>query len=476
VPPLPVEVALRRLSISVLAVSLGLVAPVASSDVPTPASYELDVTFDPQRSFMEGVAVLRFPRQKDPVHELTLYLHGELRFDSIRLGDRDLPVHQDSILHESDYSLVARRAVVETRDSHMDEPLTVRYSGYFHPSQARSPSDYMRVEDDGVLLRSYYYSIWFPVVLGPGEQSHVTSFPSVVIRTPRDFHAVFTGSRVREDEDGESRVSQWRAEDVEVFDAQCTARRFAILQSGETFVYHAGDASSREVARGMVGFLERLREAYRTRYRRDAIPGQLHILQMPRYGNISSGNVVGIAEDDWRRFGRDPRVRRLVAHELVHPFVAFETPASDALYALAAEGFPAYFHLPVVGALLGDETYEDHLQELEALYLSRKATGRDRRGEVPPEKPLAEIGPGELGLYKDGFVLGDRALLFMDYLRRSMGEERFGRFAVELLNRESLSYVSFRETVLLHLPGAEEDLRLWLETTEFPPRFRRSRP
>jgi hypothetical protein len=54
-----------------------------------------------------------------------------------------------------------------------------------------------------------------------------------------------------------------------------------------------------------------------------------------------------------------------------------------------------------------------------------------------------------------------------------MGEAGFSRAARELFNFESLDYDSFLETVRRHLPDRERDVRFWLETTEYPPRFHR---
>jgi hypothetical protein len=196
-------------------------------------------------------------------------------------------------------------------------------------------------------------------------------------------------------------------------------------------------------------------------------------MQMPRFGDISSDNVAGISSDKWHNFDRETHSQTTLAHELVHPFVHVPVEMSDPIYAMVVEGFPSYFHLPALGELLGEGFYADFLKSSEAGYLRRRNAGKEKRSRShPPEKPIYEITPDEIGTYKDRFVLCDRVLLFLDYLRVKMGDERFFEFTSELFQHDSLDRADFECVVLEHLPGAGEDLRLWLETTEYPERLR----
>jgi hypothetical protein len=54
-----------------------------------------------------------------------------------------------------------------------------------------------------------------------------------------------------------------------------------------------------------------------------------------------------------------------------------------------------------------------------------------------------------------------------------MGKAAFLGFTTDLFNRPSLDAASFQEIVLEHLPGAETDLPIWLDSTEYPERLRR---
>jgi len=72
-------------------------------------------------------------------------------------------------------------------------------------------------------------------------------------------------------------------------------------------------------------------------------------------------------------------------------------------------------------------------------HIERRRTGLDNHGrELPLEKPLYEIRADEIGVYKDRFVLHDRAPPFLDWLRRPMGETGFFEWARQLFALDSL--------------------------------------
>jgi len=195
-------------------------------------------------------------------------------------------------------------------------------------------------------------------------------------------------------------------------------------------------------------------------------------MEMPRYGDISSGNVTGITADTWHAFETDVRRKRYLGHELVHPFVKVPVDRADPLWCLAIEGFPSYFHLPILAELLGDEWYNDFLKGIEKSYLDKKQTGKNWRGNpLPPEKPLLQIGADEFSSYKDEFVLSDRALLFFNYLYRKNGREKFLQFASDLFNRPRLDAASFRDIIHQNCDISEDDLTLWLNSSDYPARF-----
>lgn len=442
-------------------------------DNPVVGSVDLDVSFHPAEGSMTGTATMRFEPTARTVPEVVFFLHGELAVESVAIGNSKTEFSQEPVLYPMDYSMVATRVTVETAGAELGRGMTVVYGGAFNPSRARSRSDYMRIDADGVLLRAYYYSLWFPVFLDGKQDSHPVDFDQVVLRAPEDFTIVFTGTHQGDRVEDGIRISTWHAPGAELFAAQCTARRFHVTSLGNIRLYSERNDVSKAAAARIAGVVARLDEIYRRDYRKDAVAGQLHVMQMPRYGAIASGNVIGITSEDWNGLTDSLEGQRILAHELVHPFVQLGTGRDDPLLALAIEGFPAYMHLPALAELVGRDGYDARMAWSEETYLRRRDTGTDRRGRpLPPEKPIVEIGFDEIGLYKDSLVLGDRAVLFQNWLRATMGPERFRRFTRELFVSETGSYAAFRKLLRRYLPDDQARIDLWLETTDYPPELR----
>jgi hypothetical protein len=437
---------------------------------PRVSAYTIDATFAPAEGTIQASAEIDFALPtRGPV---AYYFHGELRTVSIRAGGEEIEFTEEAVVYSRDYSLIARRVSFELPKA--TGTITVEWKGHFNPSKARSPSDYMRIGSDAVLLRALGYSPWFPIFLTPDEDGDPVAFRRVTIRTPKELTSVFTGELVSRSEEADSQVSVWKGEGIDLFAAQMTARPFVVHRDGDFFAYSMGDARSRAAAEAILAFIRTLDGDYRRRFRADAVAGQIHVMQMPRYGDISSGNVVGLTDGIWFNLPTDANARRGLAHELVHPFVTPAVPRMDPLYAMVVEGFPSYFHLPVL-ADLGALDYDAYMDWTESSYLEKRATGKGWRGRPLPEhKPISAIKPEEIGFYKDVFLLDDRALLLLDYLRRAMGTETFDRFTADLTRQPELGMARLAETVERFLPGGSADATLWLTTTEFPERFRRS--
>lgn len=441
---------------------------------PVVSSYELDVTLVPDQSRLEGLATVTLKHPGAAADLPAFFLHGELRVESVEGPAGDISFSEDRVLYRRDYSMVANRVTLDDGGRRLPERISIRYGGPFHPSRARSPSDYMRIDDTGAYLRSYGYSLWFPVFLEPSMDDPEVSFPRVIIRTPEDFIPVFVGERVREEVTHGQRSSEWRAMGVQLFDAQLTARPFEVQRFGGHFVYSIRNAADRQAGTEIGRLAAELVELFSAYYGAGRSGGHLHIAQMPEYGDISSGNVVGMSANTWREFATTDWALRTLAHEIVHPYVQVKTSPGSPLRALVIEGFPSYFHLPALATLRGQEFYDNHLDRVQASYLQKRATGKDGRGRpLPPEKPLLEIGEEEIRVYKDRFVLADRVLLFLDHLRRSMGPERFLEFARDLFGSGELRLEELYATIESHLPGGREMARLWLETSDYPESLQR---
>ncbi len=458
----------RLLAVGVLGlVHTGSAAPALAGGVHA-TFYELAVRFFPEDSFLDGSALVGLRESGHAADTIRFWLHGELRVASVRAGGVDLEFAQKSEYYDWDYSLIGNRVLVRLPEGVAPDSIEVAWSGFVHPSKARSPSDYMRIDETGVYLRALGYSPWFPVLLDPDEDEHEVDFRKVSISVPKTFTAVFTGDYLGADDAGDSTRSAWRAEAISLSDAQLTARPLALSIAGDVRVYALADKASLASTKKILTLTRSLLEYYAGHYATGAVSGQVHIVEMPRYGDISSGNVVGIQEDSWRSFDASSWAKRTLAHELVHPFVRPAISRSDPLYALIVEGFPSYFHYPALGSL-GELHYPEQIESIRADYLKKHATGKDGRGRMlPEEKAISRVAAEEIGVYKDTFVLSDRALLFLDELRTRMGAGRFDSFNRELFAMDRLDDRTFRALVLRYLPRFETELAIWLDTTELP--------
>lgn len=437
------------------------------------ATYRLDVTFDPENAAMHGIAAITFDAAAGPLADtLVFYLHGELEVDSVRQASAPLTFSQEKVFYSNDYSLVANKTELALATTNPSDTVEIYYSGYFNPSRVRSPSDYMRIGADGVFLRSLGYSVWFPVFLESWKDAHPVDFTDVIIRTPSDYVTVFVGHQVGDSLDSGQRISRWQAPNTLIFDAQCASQPCSRMSVGPVNVYYRDDSVSIAMAEKIADFVTLLTTRFKELYRSDATAGEYHIVEMPRYGEISSGGMTGMPWEHWHKFDKETWAQRGLAHEIVHPFVRLPIDKNDPLYAFVVEGFPSFFHLPVLRETLGKEWYNGYLERTEERYLKYQATGQDRRGnDLPAEKPIDQITGDEIGTYRDLFILSDRAILFLNYVKVKMGKAKFVDFCDELFGQEVLTDASFREMISIYLPGSEEDIDLWLSGTDYPDRF-----
>ncbi|MCA1756251.1 MAG: hypothetical protein LC649_02190, partial [Bacteroidales bacterium] len=195
-----------------------------------------------------------------------------------------------------------------------------------------------------------------------------------------------------------------------------------------------------------------------------------HIMEMPRYGNISSGNVIGLDTESFQTFPEMTWPKSIIAHELVHPYVQLPLAVNNPFYAFFIEGMPSFFQVYLLSGTLPPDIYnrDEVMHRVERSYIRKRETGTDSRGnKLPEEKALLEIRADEIGWYKDNFVLNDRMWLFMYELWSRMGESGFAGFLGDLLVLDDIDYPLFESIVISRLPGYEERLHAWLRTTTF---------
>ena len=131
-------------------------------------------------------------------------------------------------------------------------------------------------------------------------------------------------------------AAAWSAAGAMLFALFGAMAAFALRDSAST-------AAGERVA--MVG--SELARRYKSAYRSAVVGGGMHyLIELPRFGQISSGNVSGMTEEEWRSFTVHSSSANTLAHELVHAYVRLATPASDPLYAMATEGIHFNCMLP----------------------------------------------------------------------------------------------------------------------------------
>jgi|GEM_PF-1267536 len=407
---------------------------------------------------------------------LSFYLHSELRVHWMKLGESQLKFSQKIVFYPSNYSMVANQVTVKLSKVSGTHPLSIAYGGVFNPSYASSPSNYMRIDTQGAYLRSYGYSLWFPVFVEARSNTQAVNFTEVKIKTPKPFRGVFTGQRVKEYVDGNLHISLWCSEQTDIRDAQIAVRPYQINHKSGTYLYYLDNNKSKAACQGIHVFISRLDKFYSDHYKKVQKNPQLHIAELPNFASgISSGNMVGMTSGQWQKFSLEDKevdLKLLLAHELVHGFVQVEVDINNPLAALVVEGFPSYFHLPALGEILGEEFYQKYMRGIEKSYLKKKETGKTRRGSpLPQEKPILSLTWTDIGIYKDTFILNDRVRLFLNYIRTKLGEKRFRKFTLELCNSSHLELPAFNRLLEKFLPGSIQDMEIWLETNQYPPRF-----
>jgi hypothetical protein len=427
---------------------------------------------------MTGEAVMQVAIETEPATSLAFYLHGELRVHEILIDNVSAEFTQQPVFYPRNYSAIATQATVE-----LDRPrtgildVTVKYGGMFNPSYATSPSNYMRIDREGAYLRAHGYSLWFPVLTGPQIAGETADFRRITVRTPEPFRAALTGRKVSDELVDGTYVSSWEVGERDSFALQLTVRPFVEASRHGIHLYHLDEPRSAEAASEILEMVRQLVDLYRDHYKASDGYEEAHVVELPNFASgISSGNTIGITSGQWRGFSltdEDTGLETLIAHELVHPFVQPEVSDESPLAALFIEGFPAYFHLPVLAQMLGDEWYTDHMQRVENKYLERRKTGKTPWGtELPEEKAILEITRDEIGRYKDTFILSDRVLLFLHDLRRRAGVDGFKKMTRELRAEDGLTPAGFMDFIQRFVPIERGDLRLWLETSEYPERLR----
>jgi len=444
-------------------------------------NYEISAEFFPKDAsmytypvspdaFIRANAVVEFSELGND--ELIFYLHGEFDVDSILSGNKKIEHKTEKVLFYYSYNMVALKTTISSTDVIIDKELRVYYSGFINPSRARGLSDYMHIDKNtGVFLRSYGYSLWFPIFVKSDQDSYDANFKKITVKLPGDYKCVVAGELIDEHVNNDIYTAVWEPGIADIIDIQCTAQKYQIASRENVFVYYVSEKSSGEK---ILDYAIKLKELYLTNLRpvNEAVP--LYIMEMPMYGDISNGNVVGVSKKNFSSFDDDLKSKLTIAHELVHPYVRIPVSIDNPFYAFVVEGFPSFFQAYALKRIDGKNYNLDSvMKKIEISYLEKRRTGKTSRGnKLPVEKAILKINYNEIGSYKDKFVLRDRAWLFFYDIWNQMGDEKFDMFLKELFSLNSIDYEKFEGLILKYLPNYSGDLNTWLNTTEYPDEFR----
>lgn len=442
------------------------------------SSYTINVEFFPDNAqmynnpvspdaFMRANSVVEFSEVIGSI--ITFYLHGELAIDSVFVGNEKIEFNTDKVLFDYNYNLVALKVTFNSFNIATEKKIHIHYSGFFNPSRARSLSDYMHInKDEGVYLRSYGYSLWFPIFQESGQDSYKADFKSITIKLPEKFKCVIGGELIKEYLENGFYTVIWKPGVSDILGVQCTARNYTTVSNDGVFIYFIFNKSSSEK---VLNYALKLKKLYSENLRDINDSLHLFIMEMTKYGDISSGNVVGISERLFNTFEEGLNSKFTIAHELVHPYVYIPISTDNPFYAFVIEGFPSFFQVWAVERISPNNEFDlfKEMRSIEQSYLNKRKTGKTRRGNtLPIEKAILKISFDDIGTYKDNFILNDRVWLFFYDIWNQMGDDQFDSFLKELFSFNSVNYNNFEKLILKYTPGYKEKLNIWLNTTDYP--------
>lgn len=394
------------------------------------------------------------------------YLHSELMIDSILVKNQRLEYNSEKILFRWNYSITALKVTLIDKRLSENEEIEIFYSGFFNPSRARSLSDYMRInKNEGVFLRSYGYSVWFPVFKGSIAQNALANFKRITVKLPSDFRCVVTGELKSERIENNSYISEWEPGITTIQNIQCAAQKYNVETKSGIHVYYLTNKSN---AQKILQFTKNLKDIFESKLKKIEKENALYIVEMPEYGDISCSNVIGLSDDTFNNFDNASYSKLTIAHELVHPYVRIDVAEDNPFYAFVNEGFPSFFQIYAMHKVSSAFETKNVMLRVEKNYINKRETGKNSRGnQLPVEKPILDINANEIGLFKDNFILNDRVWLFFFDLWEKMGEEKFDSFLKELFDLQDINYSVLEELVNKYISNYKKNLHKWLYTKEF---------
>jgi len=412
---------------------------------------------------------------------LVLYLHDELQLDSVETEDGKKVLNIQQRIIESPCSITKK--IREIRIGYDLPPggsaaLTLVYNGTVRGTDIRSKSDaFFKIKPNSVFLRSAGYTNWFPVTHNGFEILNDQAMFDLVYNVPARFKgkAIAFGTLLSEKVENGRYISQWKTDTPQVvlLPELWAFTGWIKRQSGNFLLYHLDNEQSRKAADVYQLVGSKLLDFYQNHYGSDhtkAPTFHLAELDVPS-GGYPSVNTLGLSQSDFRDVLNQKRrytTLEWFAHELVHEYLLVQTDTKAPGAAVISEGFYLFFHLPALVHVLnqlgldpevtlfkpgeGDRFKTWDIRSKWKQYEEGLKTGRDRRGKLPPHKPLADITTEEYPHYKDRWLTADKEQIILyrlqDMLDDAAGEGTFLKAYGQYLydhHTQPATLVNFRE-------------------------------
>jgi hypothetical protein len=448
-------------------------------------SYDLKIRLLTDEFPFEGRAFLILKNMSDDtLTTLTLYLHPELNIESIKNSQRDeLKFTTEFVLYDFNYTRTATAVNValsqglKSGESHTFE---VDYMGWMNPSCVRSRSDgYFHVNLESVFLRSYAYSLWFPVVHTGWEGLNATARFHLELDIPDTWRPLAFGTLLSEVVEKGRNYSIWEiSRPIKIIFPSIWAEPWKVSGTEKFRVYHHGSPESQKAAEIYTEIGTSLRQYFHDHYGVDLPPETFFLaeVRVPSGGYVSL-NVVGLSTNGFIEVLNPTRyyaVLEWLGHEMVHEYVLPAVVPDAPGATILLESFPLYFHLPALVEILG-RSFERWVWEREWKEYDKglQAQAAKERRDIPPEKPLAAITLDELPTYKDNFLVSDKALIVLHHLEKEVGRDVFSRAVLNFLRAYRTTPATLRDFEVTLSQEAGRSLRAffhrWFGTTEVLP-------
>ena len=405
------------------------------------------ITFDASPGSEELIATAAFDAMTGSeagLDSICFFLHHELNVDNVYDKDRkQLKFTQRKEYYSLNYSLEANKVCVRLPQKLARGDtlrLNVFYQGKFSQYPVRSVVDFMRFKSDGLFLRGPGHSAWFPTTaIAPEDMNGLARF-DVEVQVPLDWKAICEGelSSSRNPKASFERAVPFRwvtEERIPISSAVLLASNYDTLSAhvGRQKLscwYFRSPEDSRasaklfEVTKEQLGFFVKNYGDFEG----SSSPPRFTLVEMPIYGDFSSGTIMGISTGRVRE-ADSPQKRAelasLIASKMVRKFTVPAVDSSAPGAAFLLESIPSYAYVPAIEATFGKQFVLESSGSIMQRYLAGRKRAESGKPGFPPEKPLAEVSVSEIPRYKDTFLLEDRGAFVLHMLRKLVGDENF---------------------------------------------------